>query len=59
MEKWQLAGIISDGSRQGLIMPSDRLCGIRRLGKQFQGKNRLVTLLQMIFRKTIGVMTVF
>lgn len=59
MEKWQLAEIISGGSKRNLILPTNKQNKTPRSKKPSQGKNKITTLLQALLRKTAEVIALF
>ncbi|MEN8136425.1 MAG: hypothetical protein ABFS18_12960 [Thermodesulfobacteriota bacterium] len=59
MEKWHLAGIISDGSRPELILPTNKLNKAPRRQERSQGKDKTITLLQSMLRKMTEVIALF
>jgi hypothetical protein len=59
MEKWHLAGIISNGSKPELILPTNKLNRTPCHQERSPEKNKTITLLQSIFRKMTEVIALF
>jgi|GEM_PF-4891056 len=59
MEKWQLAGIISNCSKPALILPADKPKRTSQSPKRSEGPNKLTTLLQSAVQKITEVIAFF